>query len=383
MSKALRVLLVEDSDDDAELILRELRLGGYGPTWQRAENTDELHRALTEQTFDIVLCDYSLPQLNAQQAFAILRERKLDLPFIIVSGTIGEEKAVECIRAGVHDFILKDRLGRLPYAVERELVEAALRVEQARMNEQLQRAQEALQRSEKLRALGQMAAGIAHDLKNLLSPLSARLELLDPAQAAASKPSAEEVRANISTMRGIVERGVQTIQRLQGFSRQSPEASQEPVELNRVGREAIELARPLMANQGSLCTLVEEFGAPPTLRGSFSELLSAVVNLVGNSIDALPHGGTITLRTGGERGGAWLQVLDDGPGIAPEVEKRLFEPFFTTKGDKGLGLGLAMVYSTVARHGGTVSYSTELGRGTSFTLWFPAAPGPASPAIRP
>lgn len=383
MSRPLRVLLIEDSDDDEALILRELKLGGFSPQSRRVQNRDELRRALGEQSFDIILCDYSLPELNAQQAFALLRELELDVPFIIVSGTIGEEKAVECIRAGVQDFILKDRLGRLPYAVERELAETALRSEQARLTEQLQRTQETLQRGEKLRALGQMAAGIAHDLKNLLSPLSMRLELLDPARPEADRPSAEEGRANIGKMRGIVERGVQTIQRLQGFSRQSPEASQEPVELNRVGREAIELARPLMANQGSLCTLVEEFGSPPTLRGSFSELLSAVVNLVGNSIDALPHGGTITLRTGGERGGAWLQVLDDGPGIAPEVEKRLFEPFFTTKGDKGLGLGLAMVYSTVARHGGTVSYSTELGRGTSFTLWFPAAPGPASPAIRP
>ena len=383
MSRPLRVLLIEDSDDDAALVLRELKLGGFSPQARRVQNRDELRRALGEQSFDIILCDYSLPELNAQQAFALLRELGLDVPFIIVSGTIGEERAVECIRAGVQDFILKDRLGRLPYAVERELAETALRSEQARLNDQLQRTQETLQRGEKLRALGQMAAGIAHDLKNLLSPLSMRLELLDPARPEADRPSAEEARANIGKMRGIVERGVQTIQRLQGFSRQSPEASQEPVELNRVGREAIELARPLMANQGSLCTLVEEFGAPPTLRGSFSELLSAVVNLVGNSIDALPHGGTITLRTGGERGGAWLQVLDDGPGIAPEVEKRLFEPFFTTKGDKGLGLGLAMVYSTVARHGGTVSYSTELGRGTSFTLWFPAAPGPASPAIRP
>ncbi len=375
MSKELRVLLIEDSDDDAELMLRELRLGGYIPKWQRAHRADELRRVLTEQPFDIILCDYTLPELDAPQAFAVVRELKLDLPFIIVSGTIGEEKAVECIRAGVHDFILKDRLARLPYAVERELVEAALRAEQARMNEQLQRAQDALLRSEKLHALGQMAAGIAHDLTNLLSPLDARLELLEPARAAASKQSPAEARDNISQMRSIVERGVQTIQRLQGFSRQSSEATQESVALNRVAQEALALARSRMASHSHPCLLQEQLGTPPPIRGSFSELLAAVVHLIGNSLDAMPHGGTITVRTEDEKGEALLQVIDDGPGIPPEVKQHLFEPFFTTKGEAGTGLGLAMVCGTVARHGGVVSLDTEPGQGARFSLKFPAAPG--------
>ncbi len=371
MSRALRVLLIEDSNDDVTLILRQLKQGGFSPQSWRAETEAELRAILTTQRLDIILCDYSLPELSAPQAFSILREMKQDTPFIIVSGTIGEERAVECMRSGVSDFVLKDRLARLPHAVDRELADAAQRAEQVRMREQLLRAEEALRRSEKLRALGQMAAGIAHDLKNLLHPLHMRLQLLER-QVRKNAPDAAQ--ANIEQMRSILQTGVQTIERLQQFSRQSPEANAAALDLNIVGHNALEIARPRMAqNRGTPCFLREEFGAPPFIQGNASELISALVNLIGNAIDAMPGGGTISLRTGQERGGAFIQVADDGPGMAKEVEQRVFEPFFTTKGEAGMGLGLAMVYSTVLRHEGTISLATEVGKGTTFTLWFPRA----------
>jgi len=370
VSRPLRVLLVEDSDDDATLILRQLRLGGFRPEAQRVDTLDAVRAALAAQSWDIVLCDYGLPGFNAQDVFALVRQRHPDVPFIIVSGTIGPEKAVECMRAGVHDFILKDRLGRLPHAIERELAEAARRAEAADTREKLRRAEAALAQSQKLRALGQMAAGIAHDLKNLLNPLSMRLQLLD---RQVTRNAKEATAQNVQEMRGILRTGVETIERLQTFSRQAPEARSEAVDLNLICHEAIELARPRMAaSRGTPCFLREEFGAPPPIRGNASELLLALVNLLCNSIDAMPGGGTITLRTGAESGGAQVQVIDDGPGMTKEVEKRAFEPFFTTKGEGGSGLGLAMVYGTVLRHEGTVSLVTELGRGTTFSLWFPA-----------
>jgi signal transduction histidine kinase len=99
--------------------------------------------------------------------------------------------------------------------------------------------------------------------------------------------------------------------------------------------------------------------------------VNALVNLIANAIDAMPAGGTITLRSGEGDGGAWVSVADDGPGMPPEVERRVFEPFFTTKGEAGTGLGLAMVQATMRRHGGTVKLVTEPGQGTTFTLWFP------------
>jgi signal transduction histidine kinase len=104
-----------------------------------------------------------------------------------------------------------------------------------------------------------------------------------------------------------------------------------------------------------------------------AEAIAALVNLLVNAADAMKTGGTITLSTGARDGGSWIRVADDGPGMPPDIEQRVFEPFFTTKGDEGTGLGLAMLYAFVQRHGGKVDLETALGKGAAFTLWFPAA----------
>lgn len=371
--KPLRVLLIEDTGDDAALILRQLRLGGYAPLHRRVETAEELRAALDMQPWEVVLCDYSLPQLDAPAAFRILHDEKgLDTPFIIVSGTIGEERAVECIRFGARDFILKDRLARLPHAVARELAEAEARAEQSRTKEQLARAERALLRSEKLRALGQMAAGIAHDLKNILTPLSFRLQMLNQQLKREALTDAQD---NIAEMHRTIRTGVQSIDRIRSFSRQSPEAPSEIVNLNLVVQEALALARPRTTSSSATpCELRAELGDAVLIRGSAAELTAALVNLITNSIDAMPGGGNITLRTRTEAGGAQLQVADDGPGMSTEVEKHLFEPFFTTKGEAGTGLGLAMVYATVLRHNGTIGVCTAPGSGATFTLSFPSLP---------
>lgn len=370
MSRELRVLLIEDVDDDATLILRQLRLGGFLPQAQRVDTLEAVSAALQAQSWDVVLCDYSLPGFTALDAFALVRRHHAELPFIIVSGTLGPEKAVECMHAGVSDFILKDRLGRLPSAIEHELAEVALRAAAAHTRKKLRRAEAALAQGEKLRALGQMAAGIAHDLKNLLNPLSMRLQLLDRQVMRSAK---EATSQNVQEMRNILRTGVETLERLHAFSRQAPEARTDAVDLNRIAHEAIELARPrLAARSGTPCLIRVELGEPPLIKGNASELLLAAVNLLCNSIDAMPQGGTVTLRTSSDKGGALVQVIDSGTGMTQEVKARIFEPFFTTKGEAGTGLGLAMVYGTVMRHEGTITLTTEVGKGTTFSLWFPA-----------
>jgi response regulator RpfG family c-di-GMP phosphodiesterase len=125
--KPLQVLIVEDCQDDAELLLRELRRGGYAPAFERVDTPGAMSAALDRQTWDLVVADYSLPQFSGLAALALLRERGLDLPFIILSGTIGEETAVAAMKAGAHDFILKGDLARLVPAIERELREAGER----------------------------------------------------------------------------------------------------------------------------------------------------------------------------------------------------------------------------------------------------------------
>jgi signal transduction histidine kinase len=276
------------------------------------------------------------------------------------------------MKAGAHDFVLKGRLARLVPAVRRELGEAAHRTEQRRMREQILVSQEALLRSEKLRALGQMAAGISHDLKNILNPLSLQIQFL---RRAVGRGEVEDAHQTINEMAGVVRRGVETIERLRRFSRK-PDAAhgEELVDLNLLAHEAIEIARPRMSSRsGALCMIREELGAPPLIRAGAEEILSSIINLVANAIDAQPDGGTITLRTGERDGGAWVDVADTGPGMSEDVAARVFEPFFTTKGQEGTGLGLAMVHASVERHRGTLKLTTSPGQGATFELWFPGA----------
>jgi signal transduction histidine kinase len=136
----------------------------------------------------------------------------------------------------------------------------------------------------------------------------------------------------------------------------------------------VDLAKPRMASRGGrLNKIKEEFGSPPAVSVRSGEVVSALVNLIVNAIDAMPNGGTVTLRTRAARDGAEIDIEDDGPGMPKEVADRIFEPFFTTKGDAGTGLGLAMVVDCVQRHGGTLALATKPGQGTKFTLWIPAA----------
>ncbi len=127
MSIPIRVLMVEDSEDDTVLILRELKRCGYDPTSERVETDKAMKAALDNQTWDIIICGYSMQQFSVQAALETLQKMGLDLPFIIVSGTIGEDVAVEAMKAGAHDYIIKDRLARLVPAIERELREAKRR----------------------------------------------------------------------------------------------------------------------------------------------------------------------------------------------------------------------------------------------------------------
>ena len=127
MALPLRLLLVEDSADDADLILHELRRAGYDPTCERVQTAAEMKAALAERPWDLVIADYVLPHFSAPGALTLVQESGLDLPFIVVSGAIGEETAVQAMRAGARDYIMKGNLARLAPAIVRELHEAGAR----------------------------------------------------------------------------------------------------------------------------------------------------------------------------------------------------------------------------------------------------------------
>lgn len=139
-SKALRVLIVEDSEDDALLLLNELRHSGYAPVFERVENAAAMKAALAEKQWDIIISDHTLPEFSGLAALAVLKESGLDLPFLLVSGMIGEEKAVKAMKAGAHDYIMKDNYARLAPAIDRALRETMVRREKQQAVEKLRRA---------------------------------------------------------------------------------------------------------------------------------------------------------------------------------------------------------------------------------------------------
>src|ERR671916_77575 len=143
MGVDLRVLLVEDSEDDALLLLRTLRKGGYEPTWERVDTPQDMEAALDGTSWDLVISDHSMPAFSSSAALGLLRRKGfVDLPFIIVSGQIGEDAAVAAMKAGAHDYLMKDNLARLNSSIERELREAEVRRERRKAEEERRKAEE-------------------------------------------------------------------------------------------------------------------------------------------------------------------------------------------------------------------------------------------------
>jgi signal transduction histidine kinase len=247
----------------------------------------------------------------------------------------------------------------------------AISLEKTCQHQKLQKAfddlrvsQDALIRTEKFRALGQMSASIAHDLKNLLNPLVLYTDLIRD-----TADKADEVREISDRVNRILMRGLETVERLREFSRQSPEESEAiPTDLNAIVKEAIEITKPRLGN----IELVLALADVPQVLIRPADCVTAIVNFVINAVDALAGKGNITVRTESSNGGASVEVRDNGPGIPSEIQNRILEPFFTTKGESGTGLGVSIVYAFVARHGGRLDIESEPGQGASFKMWFPA-----------
>jgi signal transduction histidine kinase len=226
--------------------------------------------------------------------------------------------------------------------------------------------QDALVRTERFRALGQMSAGIAHDLKNLLNPL---LLYTDHIHDVAGKP--DEVLTLSERMEKILTRGLETVERLRDFSRLSPEDSETmPTDLNDMVHEALEISKSRL---GTIQVSIQ-LGNPPRTLIRPSDCVTALVNLLINAADALGGKGTVVARTGESDGGVWVEVQDNGPGIPEEIKNRILEPFFTTKGDLGTGLGVSIVYAFTQRYGGRLDIESTPGHGANFRMWFPAIP---------
>jgi signal transduction histidine kinase/ActR/RegA family two-component response regulator/HAMP domain-containing protein len=254
-----------------------------------------------------------------------------------------------------------------------------------RAYDDLRQTQQAVMQQERLRALGQMASGIAHDINNAISPISLYIESMLEREPNLTPQS----RERLVIVQRAIDDVAQTVARMREFYRQRPQAiSLVRVGLNQLAAQVIELTKArwldMPQQRGVVIDIRTDFAADlPPIKGIEGEIREALTNLVFNAVDAMPNGGTIRVRTfvtpaGNGQGEprVVVEVADAGAGMNAEVRRRCLEPFFTTKGERGSGMGLAMVYGTVKRHQGEIEIDSVEGRGTSVQLLFPLAVGP-------
>ncbi len=235
----------------------------------------------------------------------------------------------------------------------------------SKANRELSEAQAEVRRSERLAALGQLSAGLAHEIRNPLGVIQASAELLSK-KVSADNEVVQELAGFIGSE---VMRTNQLVTRFLDFARPA-KAHRETADLNEVAKTAVAQARESIRNENSPVTVQTTWGTVPPLALDVTIMDSCILNLLLNARDAMPDGGVISVGTGVDRRNAWLEIRDEGCGIPAESLEDIFNPFFTTKAD-GVGLGLAMVSKFVDSHGGRVLVASEPGKGTTFRILLP------------
>ncbi len=331
MNSPLHILHLEDDPNDAALIRFTLEAGGIACAITRVQNHDGFVAALKQGGVDLVLSDFSMPAFDGLSALKIVRAQWPALPFIHVSGTLGEEQAIESMQNGATDYVLKERLSRLCPAVRRAMHEVEERAGRRRLEEELIEAQ-------KMEVIGRLAGGVAHDFNNILAVIMGYSDLTMQKLGPDT-----ETRSYLETIRAAAERATGLTRQLLIFSRKQVV---QPVvlDLNAVLKDLDKMMRRLI-DENIEMTIVpgKEIGRLKADSGYVGQVL---MNLVVNARDAMPNGGKLTIATDNvtldenyarAHAGAipgdyvMLRVSDTGTGMTEEVKRRLF----TNRSPKG------------------------------------------------
>ncbi len=381
MGKPLRVLFVEDVEQDVMLVVRALRQRGFDPSHERVDTPEAMSLALQNQPWDVVISDYTLPGFSAPMALALVKERGIDLPFIIVSGTVNEDVAIESMHAGAHDFMAKSNLGRLIPAIERELRAVATRIEQRKMQDQLLI-------SDRMASMGTLAAGVAHEINNPLACVMANLDLIATnihvqTEKLGLQVAFGEMREELNDARVAAERIRKIVRDLKVFSR-NDEDKRKPIHIQPMIESTLRMAWNEIRHRARV---VKNYSQTPPVEATESGLGQVFLNLVVNAAQAMVEGraeqNEIRISTSTDaRGYVVVTIADTGSGMSPDVLSRLFTPFFTTKAvGVGTGLGLSICHRLVVSFGGSIEVESKAGEGTTFEISLPPAAAEAAEEV--
>ena len=368
IKRKLEVLIIEDCRADGELIVRELHRAGLSVSANQVSTASEFQEILKNTLPDLILADYNLGEWRGMDAIEMLRKESLDIPLILVSGTVGDETAVECIKQGASDYVLKDKLSRLPAAIHRALKEKRLRLERTEAEATLASKVEELARSN--RDLEQFAYVASHDLQEPLRMVSAYTQLLGERYRGRLDEQADKY---IQFATEGATRMQDLIHDLLTFSRVGcAEMALQMTDCNGVVGQAVKNLQASIDETGSTVTC----GHLPTLMANGAQLEQVFQNLITNAIK-FRDGAIPVIAIGAERKAAdWIfSVSYNGIGIAPENAEVIFSIFqrlHTRTEYSGNGIGLSICKKIIEQHGGKIWLGNHAGPGCTFKFSIPA-----------
>lgn len=370
MKSPLSILMVEDSPRDAELIEHALHTADIACQTTRVDTAAEFTAALQYGGIDLILSDCQLPLFDGDSALKLAKAHSPEIPFIFVSGTLGEELAIETLRSGATDYVLKHRLSRLAPVVRRAMAEYEGRIQRKEL-------EKAFMQAQKLEVVGRLTAGITHDFNNLLTIINGYADLL-----LSGSLNADQIQKSIQQISLAGQRSTVLTARLLGFVSHRAQNTK-VVELNAVVSNAEDLLRRLAGDNNQV--IVEMQRSAGCIQVDPTQVEQILLNLAANARDAMPDGGELTVTTeavclddaeaaavGLTPGNyAVMVVADTGFGMDEATKARIFEAFFTTKEvGRGTGLGLWSAREIIQRAKGTITVDSEPGRGTTFRVYF-------------
>ena len=373
MTKLLRALLVEDSEDDAQLLLRELRHQGYSVEHERVETREAMALALSDKTWDIILCDYSLPQFNAMNALIMLTESGLNIPFLVISGTIDEETAVTLLKAGADDFLVKGRFARLVPAIERGIKAA----ESRRLRQEVETGRANLTSNlEVVNAELQHVLYTAfHDLRSPLVIIKGFLEMLKQDLQTERR---DRIQIDIEHIEGATDKMEKVLSSSLKFAKiGTVHHLREDINLCGLAQEAVRWLEASLRSKNITITISPDL---PIIYGDRIHLGELLKSLIENAVlymgsQPKPH---IEIGVGKQDNQPVIFVSDNGQGIDPRYHNRIFNLF--EKLDpmtEGAGIGLALAKRIVEMHGGKIWVeSAGEGQGSKFCFTVPNRSNP-------